>query len=329
MGSICTSQRNNLLQEERSHLIVSKQSESIDKWDVDDVFEWLYHIADGVLWQLAVKFRDNETHGFMLHKVKDAELVAMDVLMGDRLLFEKLKQELFDKYNYNPHIILVFGFIKKHIESKYSVNVPICLKNLILNHYTSNHAKYDSIIFTKHKHINPIQTRHPAAPPDGHISLLYRSVPHVSNNTIQTLPNNNVFVSDIDTIEENQYVAVDFTELEEGIDMNVDEYKKDQWTKTKSYSFNTSVSNAMPPSIHINLEYKYRAGTQVKVFSPKSNKIRTGIILSYDQNTKKARICYYDSMGKQSIKTLPLPHPCIKPHYPTQKHFPKTVDSWN
>eukprot|EP01084_Bolivina_argentea_P294691 507138_1 len=384
------------------------------------------------------------------------------------------------------------------------------------NHHPANH------------HYNPNPNQHhinrsmPHGPHNPH--TLYPGNPNVPNvaivpitkmqgHTSSSSNNNNGHVpgSGIDTIEENQYAAVDFRELEEGTDnindidslttnmkmknglprnkpplnrsASADEYKKNQ-SKIKSHSFNKSTSNPIhktqvtqskledilkiasilkdiishdiktgaqiieilstkdtssnkddindakyeqicqllisqnfintddkshsfsllksykfnhtrydsiisqsqshkpnlqsqslsnikishPPSIHINSEYKYCGGTQVKVFSPKSNKIRPGLILSYDENTKKARICCYDSMGKQSMKTLPLPHPCVKPHYPTpqqqlqqqppqpplslsphyqsqpqpqpqpvvnshpsapQQHFPMTVDSWN
>eukprot|EP01084_Bolivina_argentea_P295195 508154_1 len=112
MGNICTSPKNNLSTEdrpvrntERSNLITS--SKPIDKWDVDDVFEWLSRIDDGALYELAIKFKKNKIRGCILDNVKEVQLVEMDVALGDRMLFEKLKNELFRQYNYMPNNILM------------------------------------------------------------------------------------------------------------------------------------------------------------------------------------------------------------------------------
>ncbi len=74
---------------ERSNLITS--SKPIDKWDVQDVFNWLSHIDDDALHELAVKFRKNKICGCILDNVKEVQLVEMDVALGDRMLFNQKK----------------------------------------------------------------------------------------------------------------------------------------------------------------------------------------------------------------------------------------------
>eukprot|EP01084_Bolivina_argentea_P079036 143431_1 len=101
MGNICRSAKNNLSSRQRP-IHNTERSKPINNWDVNDVFEWLSRVDDGALEELARKFRTNKIRGSILHHMKEVQLVEMNVVLGDRILFEKRKIELFQKYNYIP-----------------------------------------------------------------------------------------------------------------------------------------------------------------------------------------------------------------------------------
>ncbi len=110
MGNIaCTSLQNNLSSEVpdtvRSNLI--PPCKPIDKWQINDVYEWLSRIDDGALKELAIQFRKHRIRGCILHNIQEVQLVEMNAPLGDRMLFNRRRIELFHQYNYIRNDILM------------------------------------------------------------------------------------------------------------------------------------------------------------------------------------------------------------------------------
>ena len=77
----------------------------IDQWDADRVYQWLSTVENGELQQLAQKFRHERIKGKVLDSVTDSQLTEMGVKWGDKLLFNKVREVLFLKYNYHSTYI--------------------------------------------------------------------------------------------------------------------------------------------------------------------------------------------------------------------------------
>ena len=71
----------------------------IEKWDIDDVYNWLSAVHDGQLKQLAEQFKSAKIRGRGLAKITEDHLKNLfDAGLGDRLQFEEARKELFDQY---------------------------------------------------------------------------------------------------------------------------------------------------------------------------------------------------------------------------------------
>jgi len=81
-----------VLSEERAD---ERLSTPIEKWTEREVFQWLSTVDEGELYELATKLKQNRIRGRVLRQVTDIELSAMNVPLGDRLHFTKVRSALF------------------------------------------------------------------------------------------------------------------------------------------------------------------------------------------------------------------------------------------
>eukprot|EP01084_Bolivina_argentea_P125124 221722_1 len=101
MGNTCKSSKNNLSEENKPKRNIQKH---VFSWDVNDVFSWLSTTHDGSLYELATKFKQAQVRGCTLNYIRNKELIAWNVSLKDRLLFNKVRGALFENiHGRAPH----------------------------------------------------------------------------------------------------------------------------------------------------------------------------------------------------------------------------------
>lgn len=74
------------------------QESNIEKWDVDDVYNWLSTVYDGQLKELAEKFKNANIRGRALVKINENHLTNnFGIELEDQLQFEEVRKALFGK----------------------------------------------------------------------------------------------------------------------------------------------------------------------------------------------------------------------------------------
>eukprot|EP01084_Bolivina_argentea_P125125 221723_1 len=100
MGNICKSSKNNLSEDK----IRQNTDKHVFSWDENDVFSWLSTTHDGSLYELATKFKQAQVRGYTLNYITNKELIAWNIPLHDRLLFNKVKCKLFENFDQQiPH----------------------------------------------------------------------------------------------------------------------------------------------------------------------------------------------------------------------------------